>query len=190
MNICNGRTKLPAGVTYNWQVYLGFNLFCPVVYGKNSEGEQTVSPNPDKYIINPSGFYDIIAGTNSSSSSANSVSASDYDTNPTLNSYWLNLLSSGLKYRLKVTINHVSIYSNIIELNVMNESSVVSIEGTGLTFSKENLSADKSITSESNLNVTVGTGATLQLIPSSFWLKIIFWLIILCQLKKRLSIFQ
>ena len=160
MSIYDKKTSLPAGVTYNWQVYTGDTIY---TYTNTTDSSDVT------YYYNESGFYDITTGQTSSAQSTGTISTSDYDTNPTDSSYWLNVLTSGNVYRLKVTINHVSVYSNPIALNVSQTSSNVSLQNTGVSFVQQNLADNKKISTTNNLTVAIGTSSTVQLIPDQFW---------------------
>ncbi|MBQ3622062.1 hypothetical protein II941_04790 [bacterium] len=78
----------------------------------------------------------------------------------------MHVLQGGT-YRLKVTINNVSIYSAPIHIGVNNNTTTIALQATAVNFNQDNLMSDKSISNQSQISVPYGRNATVQLVPSS-----------------------
>lgn len=176
MAVVSDKTDLPSGVTYNWQVYTGATTYWlenpnQIVNDEiNKIGNNPTNPVsfsiPNVYFGD--GYFDIIPGTSTSPTG-------DYDTSPNQTSYWLHVLQGGT-YRLKVTINNVSIYSAPIHIGVNSNTTTIALQATAVNFNQDNLMSDKSISNQSQISVPYGRNATVQLVPPSDDQTVQFWL--------------
>lgn len=162
MLIDDSKTNLPAGVSYNWQVYTGDQVYSYTTENISNDTSATMD-------FNQSGYYDIIPGTSSSTSTSNLIANNEYDTDPTTTSYWIHVIDNTSSFRLKVTINHVSIYSNPITLSLNTNTTSVSLQTSGVQFKQADLASSTQTSTTNQLNIAIGTNAIVKLLPNQFW---------------------